>query len=224
VAQSTLKNKAISLRKLGFTYTTINRRLGVPKATMSGWFKGLLLNEKAQNLLMDRRRKHLEEVRVKALKVLKSKRDDAQTDLVNKVTKEYKNLVLDKRAKELLLVTLYLGEGFKNRSILGLGNANPKIVQFYLNLLKDVYKIDNNKFRCFLHLRMDQKADDEVEYWSNELKLPKSIFRKTQFDRRTSGSKTWEGYHGVCTVCYYDAKLEKRVTFLQQYLLQLLGG
>jgi hypothetical protein len=57
-----------------------------------------------------------------------------------------------------------------------------------------------------------------VMYWSKHIAIPQSQFRKAQFDRRTTGKSTHSDYHGVCAVYCYDARIEKRLTAVQEVL------
>ena len=46
------KEAAISLRKTGMSMTVIERRLGIPRSTLSGWFKDVVLSEEQRVSLM----------------------------------------------------------------------------------------------------------------------------------------------------------------------------
>ncbi|MDO8626564.1 MAG: hypothetical protein Q7K39_03895 [Candidatus Magasanikbacteria bacterium] len=125
--------------------------------------------------------------------------------------------------KELLLTMLYLGEGFKKiRSAVALGNSDPRILGAFVKLLRDIYKVADFRLRCYLYLRADQNPEKEKRFWSKVLKISATQFRKSQVDKRTLGKKTWKGYHGVCAVYCYDARIEKRLTVLQEVLLEKL--
>lgn len=213
-----LKLKAINLRRKGDSYSMIEKELGVPKATMSGWFRDIKLPKAAQKIILGRKRYNLEELRRRAYQVHESRRVAERKLLQQSVGKEFLEFCFDHKTLELLLTTLYLGEGFKGRSCLGLGNSSPDIMKMFVNLLRTIYEIDEKKFRCYLHLRMDQVDDVEKLFWSEQLKIPLSQFRKTQFDERTINTKTWLKYHGVCIVYYYDASLEKRLIEIQKII------
>lgn len=45
---SKVKDEAIDLRKRGNSLNFISTKFGIPKPTLSGWFKGLVLSEKAK--------------------------------------------------------------------------------------------------------------------------------------------------------------------------------
>ncbi len=217
-----LKNQAILLRKKGLSYNEIGLKLGVGKSTLNGWFLGLKLSEKIKKSLLDRKKNNLVKLRNKALLSLKNKRDEQYKILKLEMDKSLSKVNFDKNTKEAMLAMLYLGEGFKAKSLIGLGNSNPGIMSLFVGLLRSIYKVEEEKFRIFLHLRHDQNDLLEKKYWSKLLSIPLNKFGKTQFDQRTRGSKTWPDYHGVCAVYYYDARIEKRLTILQKSIINTL--
>ncbi len=217
-----LINKAIELRKKGLSYNEISLKLGVGKSNLSSWFSDLVLSKAVEKVLINKKKKHIDEVRNKALLSLKNKRDKQQKITESEIEKSLSNINFDRNTKEALLAVLYLGEGFKAKSTIGLGNSNPNIMKLFVGLLRSIYELDEAKFRIYLHLRYDQNDVLEKKYWSKLLFIPLNKFGKTQFDKRTKGSKTWKEYHGVCSAYYYDAKIEKRLTIYQKSIINIL--
>lgn len=217
-----LKNQAVLLRKKGLSYNEIGLKLGVGKSTLNGWFSGLVLSEKIKKILLDKKNNNLIVIRNKALVSLKNKRDGQYNVLKSEMDRTLSQINFDKNTKEAMLAMLYLGEGFKAKSVIGLGNSNSGIMSLFVGLLRSIYKIEEEKFRIFLHLRYDQNDVLEKKYWSKLLSIPLNKFGKTQFDQRTKGSKTWSEYHGVCAAYYYDARIEKRLTILQKSIINTL--
>jgi hypothetical protein len=221
----TMKSKAIALRLGGASYSQIEERLGVCKSTLSGWLGKLSIPAGAQRMIKDRKLVHLAEARFLAAGSHRQSRIDRMAEQKSLIYRKYADKKLDAEALELLLAALYLGEGVKKDNVIALANANPKIVSAFVNLVRWVYQADENRFKCFLHLRMDQSDDAEKNYWSNALSIPIEKFGKSQFDRRTLGKKTHLGYHGVCIAYYYDARLAHRLMALQECLLdKILTG
>ncbi len=219
VKNLSLKNKVIFLRKKGLSYDEIILKTGVGRSNLSGWFSGLVLSPKIKKILLEKKRKHLIKARSKAFVVLNDKRNRENKDITLQVNDTLSKISFDIHVKEALLATLYLGEGFKAKLAIGLGNSNPDIMLFYISLMRSVYEVSEEKFRIFLHLRHDQDDVLEKIYWSKLLCIPLNKFGKTQFDHRTIGSKTWKEYHGVCSLYYYDAKIEKRLTIFQKSII-----
>lgn len=217
-----LKQKAVALRKKGFSYPMIGSQLGVGHSTLSGWCSKLSLSKLAEKKIFDRKKEHLVSARKLAIRALRISYIRQRQEITNKTNEELSGWPLNKIDKEALLAMLYLGEGFKKKSLVGLGNSNPDILSLYVKLLRDIYSVRDEEFRCFLYLRYDQDVEIEEVYWSKVLKIPRSQFRKANLDRRTAGKKTWEGYHGVCAVYCYNARIEKRLTAMQQGLIKKL--
>lgn len=206
------------MRKKGFTYNEIVTRLNVPKTTIHYWFKDIVLPESAHTKLAAKKLQHLKNIRLIAANQKKECRMEKLTKIEDLVKGDYHNIKLDKKTKELLLCFLYLGEGFKARNIVGMGNSNPAILRWFIYLLESVYGADRKKMAFYLYLRADQNEITEKEYWSGILGISITQFRKTQFDKRTLGKKTFVGYHGVCAIYLYDTKVEMRLTTLQKYI------
>ena len=118
-----------------------------------------------------------------------------------------------------------LTEGTKNKSLVCLANSNPDICRAFIQLLRKTYPIQEEKFRCHLRLRLDQKAKTEIQFWSKLLKIPPTKFLKSQHDSRSIGKPTTPGYHGVCAIYYYDASIQKNILALgQAFLDHVLKG
>lgn len=219
VKNLSLIKKVVALRKKGLSYNEIIKKTGTSVSNLSSWLSGLELSKDVQTILKNKKINHLIEARGKALVSSKNKRDNKCTITTLEVDEILSNITFDKHTKEALLAILYLGEGFKAKSIIGLGNSNSDIMKLFIDLLRSVYDLDESKFRVYLHLRHDQDDVLEKMYWSKLLLIPLNKFGKAQFDKRTQGSKTWDSYHGVCSVYYYDAKIEKRLTIFQKSII-----
>lgn len=224
-ARDKLKKTAIDLRKRGYSYPMIENRIKVSRSTLSGWLSTLLLSELAREKIVDRKRKNLQKLRLRAVKVLRNKYEALRLKSTQEVEMEFDSIVFNTYIKEALLAMLYLGEGFKKiRSSVGLGNSSPQIVKIFVQLLREIYKVDEAKLRCYLFLRYNQSVEIETRFWSAQLSIPPSQFRKAHLDKRTLGKKTWPNYHGVCAVYCYSAEIEKRLTALQQVVVKKLLG
>ncbi len=199
-------------------------KLGVPKATLSGWLAKLKLKPEVQEKILQRKRENLIVIRKKACAVNKRNRDAHLFEIKSKCVRMVNDFKIDAHQKTMLLAGLFMGEGFKNLSSVGFGNSNAEILCVYLSLLRSLYQLNDAKLRCFLHLRADQNDAAEKRYWSKKLGIPLEKFRKTEFDQRTIGKKTRIGYHGVCTLRYYDASIAKKIHFTAQAITDRLLG
>lgn len=218
-----LKKQVIKLRKRGKTYSEIQSSVNtsIPKSTLSGWCKDLPLpvfyEERIRRLTI----KRLEKIRPLALLSNKKK----QEQLLNELRAKNEHLMkyLNKDVCKFLLSILYLGEGFKHRSTrqLVLGNSDPAIILFYIELLNKCFPTSKRKFRVGIGCRADQNVEELEKYWHRITKIPLSQFQKTQIDKRTRGKKTKrKDYKGVCRVIYYDTKIQLELEQLAQQIMK----
>lgn len=205
---------------MGKTYPEIEKQLNVSRSTLSDWLSKIKLSAKVSLRIKKRKEKYLKQAREKSASLKKELNYNERKEIYQILKKEVNLIKLTVLFEELLLASLYLGEGFKRNSTVALGNSNPDILLFFISLIRRVYEAKEERFHCGLYLRADQDETLERKFWSKLLKIDIKKFQKTQFDKRTLGKKTWPSYHGVCAVYYNDAKKEKRLTELQKILLE----
>ncbi len=201
----------------------IENTLGIPRSTLSGWFKNIKLSEKHKRKLLDNWNNGLISARKKAALWHKQDGENRRIAIKNDVKNFFSNIDIDKKVGELLMATFYLAEGTKKESCFVFANSNPEILQGIIKLLRFSYKIDELKFRCCLHLRKDQNEEQIKDFWSKTLNIAKSQFLKTQFDRRTI-KKTYKHYKGVCVLHYYDMALQRRILYIGEKILSLINN
>lgn len=210
------KEKAVNLRKIGYSIRHIEEKLGIPKSTLSGWFKSIKLTENQKNVLNNNWKNALVGARIKAVvwhnnekeKRVKVAHDDAFVTL-NNIDLKNKNIL------ELSLAMLYLGEGAKtNRT--AIGNSDPKILKFFLSSMEKLYRLSRRNVKCDLHLRADQSILKMKKFWSNELKIPISNFLSVSFDKRTIGKPTYKNYNGVCVLSYGNIAIQRKLVYLSK--------
>jgi hypothetical protein len=216
------KNKATSLRKKGLSIRYIENKLGIPRSTLSGWFKDVKLSKRQKDKLHKKWVDALIKARKKAVLVHNKGRRDRRESIRQEVEKFTSGMEVDKKTGELLMAIFYLAEGGKTENSFNIANSNPKILKGVINLQRYLYKLDESKFSCCLHLRKDQDENILKEFWSKTLNIPKCKFTKTQFDKRTI-KKTYDHYKGVCTVNYFDMALQRRILYLGEKLLEIIN-
>ncbi|MEK7524357.1 MAG: hypothetical protein AAB588_05005 [Patescibacteria group bacterium] len=225
-----LKAQAIQLREEGNSIGGIENKLQIPRSTLSGWFKNIKISQKQQEILQNNWRNALKKARVKAalwhnhqkIKRLQEARDSAKKIL--------KNIdINDNTILELGLALLYLGEGTKKNDETALGNSDPRVLQFFLAILRKVYNVPIEKIRCQLNLRADQNPEEIKQYWAKELRLPIESFGYVSIDKRTKGTKTFAHYKGVCQIRCSAVEIQRKLIYLSnlfcdKVIQEYLGG
>src|SRR5258708_3167971 len=139
-----LKPEVIKMRQKGISIRNIEKRLVIPRSTLSGWFKNVLLSEEQKRVLNENRINHLYKARRTAIlwhnqqKELRLKKAELEAvEVLSKIEINNKNVL------ELGLAMLYLGDGSKTTQT-SMGNSDPLILRFFIDALVEVYKIDKN--------------------------------------------------------------------------------
>ena len=218
-----LKNKAISFREKGYSIRKIELSLGVPRSTLSGWFKDVVLSKDQKDKLNSDWKKSLSLARTNAVIWHNKQKENRIKDAQDKTKETLKKIDLNNLVTlELSLSLLYLAEGSKNK-ITSLGNSDPIILKFFIKALVSVFGVKRDKLKCDLHLRADQDQNALKDYWSSELKIPIENFRKVSVDKRTIGKKTYYGYKGVCVVCVGNIAIQRKLVYLSKKYCDLIS-
>jgi hypothetical protein len=208
-----LKDTAVNLRLTGMSMTVIERKLGIPRSTLSGWFKNIVLSEEDRTRLMKNRQDGWLKARQRAVESHK-----AQKTLRLLQAKIDAQAILDKidlssEVLDLAFAMLYLGEGAKSGST-SLASSDPRILRFVIVVLQKNYAIQPNNLRCDLHLRADQDPEELKAYWAQELQIPLQQFKYVAIDKRSLGKPTYSHYKGVCVLTCGRVDIQRKLMYL----------
>jgi len=204
------KNKAISLRKRGKTYSEIRLLIPeVPKSTLSDWLSTLELSDQQKEKLSRNINRKLVKARIQSILAAKNKRDKYFSDIENNNFNFINLLNNNKQAAKLVLAALYLGEGTKSmKGSLRLGNSDPGIIKLFLKLLRSCYTIDEAKFRGTVLCRADQDIRTLEKFWVKVSGISKKQVYKARIDPRTIGKPSRKlDYKGVFVIDYFSASI-----------------
>jgi len=227
-----IKAKAIQLRKQGKMYSEIQHVFSewkIPKNTLSCWMTraGVVLTEKQLNRILNKRTLNLELAHIKAAEWNRNQKNK-RLKLAHITASSFLSHHPRNHINDLFFFSgFYLGEGVKKDDSVMFANANPKIVKAFYALLQTFKSFDFKKVKASVHLRYDQNIQDILDFWSNFLQIPLDKFHKTQLDPRTKGKPTFPDYKGVCSIHYFDARIQRILLELQnQYVENILkmGG
>jgi len=209
-----LKKKAVVLRKDGSSIGSIETRLGIPRSTLSYWFRDVVLSEKQKKVLEKHWREGLITARIKASAWHRTDKKIRVAKVAESAEKMLGSLDMkDNTLVELALAFLYLGEGSKNNNT-SIGTSDPRIGRFFVQCLKKIYAVPVEKIKCDLHLRADQNPTILERYWTKELGLPQKNFCKPSIDKRTEGKPTYPHYKGVCAIRCGKVEIQRRLMYI----------
>lgn len=211
-----LKLKATAARKRGDTLPSIELSLGIPRSTLSGWFRDISLSTRTTQKIFRRKELALAEARKKAVAWHNQQKHQRLQEAKNSAVHILSQIPTGSTSHlELALAFLYLGEGSKNQYT-SMGNSKPETLRFFITAIHSLYAVPRADFRCELHLRADQNPETELAYWSKELRVSKSCFGKTSIDQRTAGRPTYSDYHGVCVVRCGRVAIQRKLMYIAE--------
>ncbi len=194
---------AISLRKLGHSYSQIKKEVNVSKSSLSKWLEDFPLSSSQIESLQENRSERIEKYR----DTMRSKRESSQFLFLSGVQEEFGSL----SRREILLAGLFLywGEGTKTSSCtIALTNTDPEAMKFFVRWL-NLLGIKNEQMTVVLHLYNDMDVDKETEFWSTSLNITTARFRKPHIKKSRLCDITYKsGFkHGTYNVIYRNKDL-----------------
>ena len=203
-----LKDKAISLRRRGFSFREISEKLKISKSTASLWTRDNVLSLVA--------RKRLDRLSVtgrkKALETNKRKKLAENKEILGRANGYFDKVALTKDYCRIACALLYWCEGSKHREnkAVSFMNADPKMIEYFLYVFRNSFDLDENKFRALIHLHEYHDENKQLRFWSEITGVPISRFNKSYFKKHTGKNKK-DGYPGCLSVRYFDNKIYKEL-------------
>ncbi len=203
------KEKAIALRKQGYSLKEISEHLKIAKSTASVWLSSINLSVSAQKRLAKKQilGQYKTVLLKRELKNLRIKADEA------KAYRIIRNLSFSQGYIKLCCALMWWCEGNKNSSFLRFTSSDVTLIKNYLSLLRKGFALDESKFRVLVHLHTYHNDDTQKKFWSQVTKIPLSQFNKS-FQKKNTGKRTKENYPGCIALTYYDAKIAKELEAL----------
>lgn len=172
-----LHEKALELRKQGFSYTYIQKEINVSKSTLSEWLSGIgyIPNKETTDKI-----KKAREMAVVAQKEKKRKSIENAKEVALKDISKF-----SKRDLFMLGIGIYIGEGSKTANVIRFVNSDPKIIKTMIMWFKKICDLQNENFSIRIHLYPDNDENEVINFWSKETGFSRNLFLKTVVDSRT---------------------------------------
>ena len=175
-----LKDRAIALRRNGWSYNVISARLGVGKSTLSHWLRGIPYEPN---------KTIIERIRLGSARAAASKERRRSQQITLLKTQGRRELGhLSNRDLLLLGLGLYMGEGTKLYEDVRIVNSDPQVIRTAMAWLRRSCGVPNRNFVVVVHVYPDTSPAASVKYWSRITGVPKRQFEGVQVDRRLNKS------------------------------------
>lgn len=200
--RSDFVKKALELRKNGYSYEEISKKLDIAKSTACLWCNKVILDKKARERIVRRSTMGI----IKAKELLKTRRNKIIKEIKDKADLYLLQSKFDKKINKLLCSFLYWAEGEKNSNSVTFINSDSLMIKCFLTLFRLSFKLDEKKFRALIHLHEYHNETEIKNYWSKITNIPLSQFLKSYLKSHTKKTIR-KGYKGTISVRYYDYKI-----------------
>lgn len=190
------KQKAIRLRKSGYTYNEISKKLLIAKSSLSLWLKDLPLTEKEKSYLKSRRDSNITKGRIRAASANRENRLERERVYVEDAKRVFNEN--ERHSLFLVGVALYWAEGSKRDDSCSFMNSDPQMLRVFIKWL-GLFKIKTTDLDCSLHIHKHYAHEHCENFWSEYLLVPVETI-KIYFKRDNKGVKKRPDYKGCLRV------------------------
>ena len=179
--KKSLKEKALVLRKSGWSYNIISQRLGISKSTLCNWLKDVPYkpNEEVAQRIKNGPVKSAIKRHNQKIEAIKHAKKIAASE-VGQITE---------RDLFMLGVGLYIGEGSKVYETVRIINSEPEVIKLAMNWFRVACGLKTDNFSIAIHLYPDTPKKEALKFWSSLTGIPIKQFGKTQIDTRDNKSR-----------------------------------
>lgn len=202
-----LYNKAVRLRRKGFSYNEILKFVHVGHGTISRWCSKIPLTEEQKKRLLEKKRNTplIQYLQKQAIQSKKEARVWARERI---------NRILDNN--ELLFntgVVFYWAEGTKSGDGgIEFTNTDPIIIKIMMKFFREIIDVPNDKFKIIVRISDKGDVKKAENYWSKITKIPQKNFRKPEILKLKQNSKSLKKYpHGMCRITINNISLRRKI-------------
>lgn len=217
--KSDLKDKAILLRKQGFTYSEILRQIPVAKSTISLWLRSVGLSKDQEQRITEK--KLLAGKR--GVEKWRQQRIEKTMSILEKARSEINIIKFDKEKLWIMGTMLYWAEGAKEKiSSISQGivfsNSDKYMIKLFIKWLRICLEIPDNKikFQIYIHENYKNEIFRVKNYWSMVTGFPEAKFDKIYFKKHnpaTIRENKGNNYFGLLRICVKESSnLNRKIT------------
>ncbi|OGN01879.1 MAG: hypothetical protein A3I26_02630 [Candidatus Yanofskybacteria bacterium RIFCSPLOWO2_02_FULL_43_10] len=216
------KEKAFELRRSGKSYKQIVAELGIPIATLSGWFKQEPWSYEIKSILAAKASLANPEKLLLMAKATKEKWGRVHKEWQREAVIKFPDL----KDNPLFLagLMLYWGEGDKKleNGRVSLSNSDPNLIRLFYIFLTKTLIVPEERVRLGLLIYPDLIDSVQKNLWSIATRIPLTRFGKSTTIQGRHPTK--RNSYGVCIIRVNSRQLkEKIIKWLELYQNYFIG-
>jgi len=213
------RERAITLRKKGYTYKEIQIEVPVAKSSLSLWLKDLPLTKTEKAALKDRKDNQISRGRTKVAGILRQRRLNRE-----KLHLEEARQLFNKYQSDPLFFTgiaLYWAEGGKRTNQWQFINSDLDMQRVMLLWLLKYPEIKKSEIYFRLYVHKAYISENCEEWWQKQLRVTNNKFLKTVVKPSGLGIKKRPQYKGCLRIEVRNSKsLLNMMRFWQKMLIE----
>jgi hypothetical protein len=192
------KEKAIALRKKGYSYKEIMAEVPVAKSSVSLWLKDTALTSSEKAILKNRTDSNISRGRIKAAASVRNNRLVRERLRLPDIHAKFDTCKNDPLFQ--LGVGLYWAEGAKNSGSTMFTNSDEQMVIIMLQWIEKFTKYKRSDLRYRLYVHKPYAHENCERWWADKLTVPLAAFTKTSYKPTSKGVKIRQNYKGCLRV------------------------
>jgi hypothetical protein len=213
------KEKAIALRKKGYSYREIMSQVPVAKSSLSLWLKDLPLTKSEKEVLKKRTSKNISHGRIKAASELRKRRLERESVWfaeARQIFQEHKNEPFFHTG-----VALYWAEGAKRVTQWSFSNSDHEMIEVVVTWLEKYCYIKRSTLYYRLYIHKPYAHENCEGFWRQKIKATSDQFMKTIYKPTQLGIKKRPDYKGCLKIELRKSKhLLCKMKFWQNMLVE----
>ncbi|MCD6435725.1 MAG: hypothetical protein J7L15_04995 [Clostridiales bacterium] len=196
-----LKNKAENLRKSGYSLREISDKIGISKSTASIWSSDIIISDSGKL--------RLQKIKEQAIQKTKDYKKEQKKQYFSEILQNCDVLIgkqtYSSKEFKIFLALLFWGEGSKKERRLTFTNSDPAMIKSFLYLLRQSYKVEDEKLRAILHLHSYHDKKKQLDFWSKITKIRKD--KIIIYNKEHTGKRKNNEYEGCISIRYGDVRI-----------------
>lgn len=203
ISKRSEKEEAIALRKAGYSYNQIRKRVSVSKSTLSLWLRSIGLAKRRLQEFTEQRRIN----QLKAVRIWHEKCVSKKEEIIRTAAREIDTI--SDRELWLIGIALYWGEGNKERTrstLVKFSNMDPHMIILFKKWLTTILHIPLNMLQYTLSIHeRSPNIHEALAYWAEFLDVPVNEISVSYKKHNSSPKRKNIGvyYRGLIRVTVY---------------------
>lgn len=205
-----IKERAIELRRRGYSLNEIVRIVEISKSTVQEWVRSVELDDAAKACLLTK----IEKGQLVSRENKTRRIRELMSAYCESALLEIQSEILSPTIGKIICAMIYWCEGGKDHyEGVRFTNSDPKLVATFLMFLRKYFSLDESKFRVCIHLHAYHDPVAQLDFWSKVTDIKKEQFIKP-YRRQNTGKRTREGYQGCVSIYYHSNDIVRQLLMI----------